>query len=302
MIASTENVAIDFQKVQSLAANSKRIAVLIENNCVEEAITKYSLHDHRCIGGEIGISNRFHGRERTHSAERDEIICGAFDPRLISSLVAINMKDHHWGLYQEGVNELARMAAGRVCECASRACIAHASDLTVHPGPVKAQADPVQGTSCVEMSAQEVAVEHDKDEVAKVRRHQLQTSIGFGPHDRFLQDKNTIFECNLRLAQSGAVSGAQFRLLEALCCHCAQVLHEPNYGSRLGVIQVSLGPLVGRWQTDTNGAIEECLDAYCRGGVLIWLKNFKVTAAYLYAPVEDMIKNPCQCKGADSGI
>ncbi len=89
------------------------------------------------------------------------------------------------------------MAAGRVCEHASRACIAHASDIPVHPGPVKVQADPVQGTSCVEMSKQGVALERDKDKVAKVQRHQLQTSIGFGSHDWFLQVKNTIFKCNL---------------------------------------------------------------------------------------------------------
>ncbi len=244
MIASAENVAIDFQKVQSLAANSKKIAVLIEDDRVSEAITKYYLHDCRRTGGGIGISNWFHGRKRTHFAARNKIMRGAFKPRLLSGLVAINMKDHHWGFDREGVNELTRTAAGRVCERASRAHIAPASDIPVHPGPVKAQADPVQGTSCVEMSAQGVAVEQNKYKVAKVQQHQLQMSVGFRPHNRFLQDKNTIFECNLRLAQSGAVSGAQFCRLEILHCYCARVLHEPNYGSRLGVLQVSLGPLV----------------------------------------------------------
>jgi hypothetical protein len=50
--------------------------------------------------------------------------------------------------------------------------------------------------------------------------------------------------------------------------------------------------LVWRWQADTNGAVEECLNAGCRGGKLSWFENFEVAAANLNAPVKKYFKNP----------
>jgi hypothetical protein len=94
----------------------------------------------------------------------------------------------------------------------------------------------------------------------------------------------------------------QFCCLEALGCDCALVLNKPDDGRGFGIVQISLGPLIRRWQADANSAVEKSLNARRRGGVLVWLKNFEVTPADLNAPVENYLEDPCQSQRGDSGV
>ena len=40
-------------------------------------------------------------------------------------------------------------------------------------------------------------MESNEDEVPKVRRYQLQVSVRLGTNDRFAEDENAVFDCNL---------------------------------------------------------------------------------------------------------
>jgi hypothetical protein len=140
---------------------------------------------------------------------------GAFKPRFLSSLVSIDVKYHHRGFDWEVVDELVGTTAGGVCKRTTWAGVARASYVPVHPRPVELQLDSVQGTGCIEMSAQGVAVECNENNVPKVQRDQLQASVRLGAYDWFAEDENSIFKQNLQLAQSGAVICILFHLFEA---------------------------------------------------------------------------------------
>ncbi len=78
------------------------------------------------------------------------------------------MKHHHWCLNGEIVYQFCGFEIGWVREIAARASAAHLLDIFVHPGPIEPKAHAMKGVVGVEVTADRVGVECNKDNVEEL--------------------------------------------------------------------------------------------------------------------------------------
>ena len=117
------------------------------------------------------VQNWFHRGKGTHSTAWDEVYFGTFEPFDGTCLIHINVEDHHRRLDWKIVNKFADFLW--VGQCTSRTRAAHPRDVSIHAGPVKLDADAMEGAIRVKMSANGIGMKSNKFNVAKPRQHKL---------------------------------------------------------------------------------------------------------------------------------
>ena len=75
------------------------------------------------------------------------------------------------------------------------------------------------------------------------------------------------------MPKGGAVIVIDARCFEGFVADCARTLDKPEDRAHDGIVGVGLNPLVLVRQFDADRAIEECLRARGRSGVLTWTEN-----------------------------
>jgi hypothetical protein len=78
------------------------------------------------------------------------------------------VKHHHWRLNGKIVYQFHRFRVGRVCKIAARASTTHSLDILIHPGPIKPKTYAMQGMVGVEVAADGVGMERDKDDIEEL--------------------------------------------------------------------------------------------------------------------------------------
>ncbi len=78
------------------------------------------------------------------------------------------MKHHHWCLNGEIIYQFCGFVIGLVRKIAASASTAHSRNIFVHPGPIEPKAHAMKGVVGVEVTANRVGVERNKDNVEEL--------------------------------------------------------------------------------------------------------------------------------------
>jgi hypothetical protein len=105
VVRTGQEVTINLQKVQRLAAYAKELAVLVQDCHVAKTVSKKNAHEGRSEGGGRGISNRFHASKAAHTACADEVRVRTLEPSVLSSNVCVEVNDQKRSLDRKVVHK-----------------------------------------------------------------------------------------------------------------------------------------------------------------------------------------------------
>jgi hypothetical protein len=95
-------------------ADSKELAIFVEDCSVTEAISKKNFHYSRRKGCSQGIGNGFHASKTTHSTTADEVYFRSLEPRMLPGTIGVKMHNQNWGFDGEPIDQFGGFAASGV--------------------------------------------------------------------------------------------------------------------------------------------------------------------------------------------
>ncbi len=140
VVRTRENMTINLEKIQCLAADAEELAVFVEHSCMAKTITEMNAHDGGGKSDGRGFGHRLHAGKTAHPAASDEVRIGTLKTNVLAHNICVKMHCQKWSLDRKVVDKLGGFAAGRIQERTARAGRAHPLNKGVHCWPVEAEA------------------------------------------------------------------------------------------------------------------------------------------------------------------
>jgi hypothetical protein len=125
----------------------------------------------------------------------------------------------------------------------------------------------------IEVPANRIGMECDEEDVEGVGGNKLEASVQQRSCNWLAIDQYFVLNNDARMPKGSAVIVIDARCFKGFVADCAWTLNEPEDRALDGIAGVDLNPLVLVRQFDANHAVEECLRARGRSGVLTWTEN-----------------------------
>ncbi len=140
VVRTQENMTINLEKIQCLAADAEELAVFVEHSCMAKTVMKKNAHDGRGKSGGRGFGHRFHAGKTAHPTASDEVRIGALKTNVFARNICVKMHYQKWSLDRKVVDKLGGFDTGKIQECTARAGRAHPLNVGVHCWPVEVEA------------------------------------------------------------------------------------------------------------------------------------------------------------------
>ena len=121
VVCTQENMTIDFEEVQGLAADAKELAVFVEHSCMAKAVSEKNAHDGGGKSGGRGIGDRFHAGKTAHSAAADKVRVRTLETSVFARSVCVKVHYQKWSLDWEVADKFGGFAAVRIGKRTARA-------------------------------------------------------------------------------------------------------------------------------------------------------------------------------------
>ncbi len=108
----------------------------------------------------------------------------------------------------------------------------------------------MKGAMCIEVSANWIGVECNKDYIEQCFGNNLQPSVWSTATDGFPIYKHVIFDRNMRLS-----------ILQSVLANLAGIMGKVTEGATLRIVGISLNPTTVRWKSQPNCTIDKCLNS-----------------------------------------
>jgi hypothetical protein len=149
----------------------------------------------------------------------------------------------------------------------------------------------MQCTVRIEVSADRICVEGDKQYVAEVLGHELETSIRPTPGQRLAIYQYVVFQNNQRFPQGSMM--VEFDVGQRLVIQLGRVGHDLLDPGKLWVGRNSLNSTCMIWNASGNNATDKGLDMHGQCGVLTWREYLSVRIANCSQSFMNVVKDPC---------
>ena len=137
-------MTIQLEEVHYLTENAKKLAVLIEDQRVIDALAQHDLHNCRRVCRCRLVSHWFARGKFSHATSSNDVSTSTFEIEVFTSLGSINTKDVEKRIDGEFVNQLSDFHSG-VGESTARALTTLAHTIWVHSRPLMYEAQPSMG-------------------------------------------------------------------------------------------------------------------------------------------------------------
>jgi hypothetical protein len=125
----------------------------------------------------------------------------------------------------------------------------------------------------IEVLANRIGMECNEEDVEEVGRNELEANVQQRSCNWLEIDQYFVLDDDARMPKGGAVIVINARCFEGFVADCARTLDKSEDRAHDGIAGVGLDLLVLVKQFDANRAIEECLRACGRSGILTWTEH-----------------------------
>ena len=149
----------------------------------------------------------------------------------------------------------------------------------------------MQCTVRIEVSANWICVEGDKQYVAEVLGHDLETSVRPTSGQRLAIYQYVVFQNNQRFPQGSMI--VVIDVGQRLVIQLGWVGHDLLDPGKLWVGRNSLNPMCMIWNASGNNAADEGLDMRGWCGILMWREYLSVRIGNFSQLFMNVVKDPC---------
>jgi hypothetical protein len=149
----------------------------------------------------------------------------------------------------------------------------------------------MQCTVRIEVSADRICVEGDKQYVAEVLGHELETSVRPTPGQQLAMYQYVVFQINQRFTQGSMIVVIDVR--QRLVIQLGRVGHDLLDLGMLWVGRNSLNPTCMIWNASGNNAADKGLDMRSWCGILTWREYLSVRISNFSQSFMNVVEDPC---------